>query len=120
MTDSQVPDARAIRAGIATMEGYLLWQAEIDRARSTSEALLEPVDWLTTAQREELTDLLTRQQLDHARSTVTRLATRSLQMRRDYEDRYHHLKRRVLGSALALSTAVVSAVVLADRLLIPA
>ncbi|MFG2828277.1 hypothetical protein ACGFWI_12570 [Streptomyces sp. NPDC048434] len=107
MTDSRTPDSRTVQAGIASMEGYLLWQAEIDRARSDAEAFVDALDWPTTAQREELVGLLARRQLDLSQLTVTRIATRALQLRREYQQRYDVLKRRVLATALALLAALV-------------
>ncbi|MCL7495484.1 MULTISPECIES: hypothetical protein [Streptomyces] len=102
MTHSRTPDSRSVEAGIARMEGYLLWQAEIDRARTDAEAFVDALDWPTSAQRDELVALLARRQLDLSRRAVTRIATRALQLRREYQQRYDVLKRRVLVTALAL------------------
>ncbi|AWN30516.1 MULTISPECIES: hypothetical protein [unclassified Streptomyces] len=115
MTDRQAPDSRTVQAGIASLEGYLLWQGEIDRARAEAEACVEVLDWPTTAQREELVDLLARRQLDLSRMVITRVAERSLQLRRDYQQRYDCLKRRVVACALALVAvlALVSCLLLA-------
>ncbi|MGW7579441.1 hypothetical protein [Streptomyces sp. NPDC054765] len=107
MTDSRTPDSRTVQAGIASMEGYLLWQAEIDRARTDAEAVVAALDWPTDAQREELVALLAGRQLDVSRMAVTRIAARALQVRREYQQRYDLLKRRVLATALAVLTALV-------------
>ncbi|MFJ6787592.1 hypothetical protein [Streptomyces angustmyceticus] len=105
--DGRAPDRRTVQAGIARMEGYLLWQAETDRARTDAEALVAALDWPTTAQRDELVALLARRQLDLSRQSVTRVASRALQLRREYQQRYDALRRRVLVAALALLTALV-------------
>ncbi|MEV5127584.1 hypothetical protein AB0K49_33055 [Streptomyces decoyicus] len=106
MTHSRTPDRRTVEAGIARMEGYLLWQAEIDRARTDAEAFVDALDWPTSAQREELVALLARRQLDLSQMAVTRIATRARQLRREYQQRYDVLKRRVLLTALALLTVL--------------
>lgn len=106
MTHSRTPDSRTVKAGIARMEGYLLWQAEIDRARADAESFVDALDWPTSAQREELVALLVRRQLDLSQMTVTRIAARALQLRREYQQRYDVLKRRVLVAALVLLTVL--------------
>ncbi|MET7933146.1 hypothetical protein [Streptomyces sp. NPDC005322] len=107
MTDSRTPDGPSVEAGIATMEGYLLWQAEIERTRTEAESLVDGLDWPTTAQREELVELLARRQLDLSRVTVSRIAARALQLREEYQHRYDHLKRRVVACALAAVAVVI-------------
>ncbi|MFF8784378.1 hypothetical protein [Streptomyces sp. NPDC015125] len=107
MTDNPTPDSRTVQAGIADIEGYLLWQAEIDRARADAEAFVDALDWPTSAQRQELVRLLARRQLDLSQRAVTRTATRALQLRREYQQRYDFLKRRVLAAVLALLAALV-------------
>ncbi|SED89156.1 hypothetical protein SAMN05428945_5930 [Streptomyces sp. 2224.1] len=105
--DSRTPDSRTVRAGIADIEGYLLWQAETDRARADAEAFVDALDWPTTAQRQELVRLLALRQLDLSQRAVTRIAGRALQLRREYQQRYDCLKRRVLAAALAVLVALV-------------
>ncbi|MFE3882180.1 hypothetical protein ACFXPQ_04525 [Streptomyces lydicus] len=105
--DRRTPDSRTVRAGIADIEGYLLWQAETDRARADAEAFVDSLDWPTTAQRQELVRLLARRQLELSQRAVTRVAGRALQLRREYQQRYDCLKRRVLAAVLALLVALV-------------
>ncbi|MGW8970145.1 hypothetical protein [Streptomyces platensis] len=107
MPSSGVPDSRTVQAGIARMEGYLLWQAEIDSARADAEAAVDALDWPTTAQREELVDLLARRQLNVSQMALTRIATRAHQLRGEYQQRYDVLKRRALAAVLALLTALM-------------
>ncbi|MGX1761400.1 hypothetical protein ACWIG5_31575 [Streptomyces lydicus] len=105
--DSSTPDSRTVRAGIADIEGYLLWQAETDRARADAEAFVDALDWPTTAQRQELVRLLAQRQLELSQRAVTRVAGRALQLRREYQQRYDCLKRRVLAAVLVLLVALV-------------
>ncbi|MET7902340.1 hypothetical protein ABZS86_12985 [Streptomyces sp. NPDC005355] len=105
--DGRTPDGRSVEAGIATMEGYLLWQAEIERTRTEAQAFVDALDWPTTAQREELVDLLARRQLDLSRMIVSRIAARALQLREEYQHRYEHLKRRVVAYAVAAVAVLV-------------
>lgn len=102
-----MPDSRTVQAGIARMEGYLLWQAEIACARADAEAAVDALDWPTAAQREELVDLLAHRQLGVSQMAITRIAARAHQLGGEYQHRYDVLKRRVLATVLALLTALV-------------
>lgn len=105
--DRRMPDSRTVQAGITGIEGYLLWQAETDRARAEAEAFVDALDWPTAAQRQELVRLLALRQLDLSQRAVTRIACRARQLRREYQQRYDCLKRRVLAAVLALLAALV-------------
>jgi hypothetical protein len=100
-------DDDAVRAGIARVEGYLLWQGEVERARAEAESFADELDWLTTAQREAVVDLFARRQLDLSRTAITRTAQRALQLRQEYQDRYDYLRRRGFAAAMALEAATV-------------
>ncbi|MGA5563333.1 cytochrome C oxidase subunit I [Streptomyces platensis] len=89
------------------MEGYLLWQAEVDCARADAEAAVDALDWPTTAQREELVALLARRQLDVSQLALTRIATRAHQLRGEYQQRYDVLRRRALAAVVGLVAALV-------------
>ncbi|MFE1292616.1 hypothetical protein [Streptomyces sp. NPDC058751] len=106
MSAEKPPDGGSVRDGIARMEGYLLWQGEVERARAEAESFADQLDWLTTAQREEVVDLFARRQLDLSRTAITRTARRALQLRQEYQHRYDHLRLRTFAGALALGTAV--------------
>ncbi|MFF4283376.1 hypothetical protein [Streptomyces kronopolitis] len=108
MTDRQAPGRHTVQAGIASLEGYLLWQGEIDRARAEAEACVEALDWPTAAQREELVALLAGRQLDLSRMVITRIAERSLQLRGEYQQRYSYLKRRLMACSLALAVGLAA------------
>ncbi|MFI2434316.1 hypothetical protein [Streptomyces sp. NPDC018693] len=105
-TEKRRPDD-AVRDGIAQMEGYLLWQGEIEQARAEAESFADQLDWLTTAQREAVVDLFVRHRLDLSHSLLRRTARRALQLREEYQERYDHLKRRLFAVALALGAAAV-------------
>jgi hypothetical protein len=100
-------DGGSVRDGIARMEGYLLWQGEIERAHAEAESFADQLDWLTTAQREEVVDLFTGRQLALSRMMITRTAERALQLRREYQHRYDCLRRRLFAGALATGVAAV-------------
>ncbi|WP_328670961.1 hypothetical protein [Streptomyces sp. NBC_00328] len=107
MSAEKPSDGGSVRDGIARMEGYLLWQGEVERALAEAESFADQLDWLTTAQREEVVDLFTRHQLALSRTAITRTARRALQLRQEYQDRYDFLRRQVFAGALALGTATV-------------
>ncbi|MEV0181838.1 hypothetical protein [Streptomyces sp. NPDC050625] len=108
MSAEMAADDDAVQAGIARVEGYLLWQGEVERARTEAESFADELDWLTTAQREVVVDLFTRRQLDLSRAAITRTAQRALQLRQEYQHRYDCLRRRGFATALALQAATVS------------
>ncbi|WP_374984565.1 hypothetical protein [Streptomyces fradiae] len=98
--------ADAVRDGIASMEGYLLWQVEIEQARTAAEAFADRLDWLTSGQREQVVDLYTRTELDRSRASITHTAQRARQLRQEYQERYDHLRRRAVAWCLILGAAV--------------
>ncbi|MEU7568720.1 hypothetical protein AB0A99_22495 [Streptomyces fradiae] len=108
--------ADAVRDGIASMEGYLLWQGEIEQARMAAEAFADRLDWLTSGQREQVTDLYTRTELDRSRASIAHTAQRARQLRQEYQDRYDHLRRRAVACCLTLGAAAVLLVCLVRAL----
>ncbi|MFI1168113.1 cytochrome C oxidase subunit I [Streptomyces sp. NPDC020801] len=98
------------------VEGYLLWQARVAEAEERARAFTEPLQWLTTAQREEIEQHYVRECLLRARADLQRVADRCRELRGEYEERYHQLRARCLAlvlTALAvLATAAVLAVIL--------
>ncbi|WP_432138511.1 MULTISPECIES: hypothetical protein [unclassified Streptomyces] len=105
--ERRLPDGDAVREGIARMEGYLLWQGEIEQARAEAESFADRLDWLTTAQREDVVDLFVRHRLDLSQALLRRTAGRALQLREEYQERYDCLRIRLLAVALALGAAAV-------------
>jgi hypothetical protein len=106
---ANAPDGISVEAGLADIEGYLLWSGEIQRAQAEADTFADALDWLTADQREQIVGALTLHHLALARQTVTRTARRAAQLRQEYEDRYALLRRRLLASALLLGATTVFA-----------
>ncbi|MEV5344085.1 cytochrome C oxidase subunit I [Streptomyces achromogenes] len=84
------------------VEGYLLWQARIAEAEQRAREFTGPLDWLTTAQREEVERQYTADSLRRARADLERVAARCVSLRAEYEHRYQELRRRCLAVVLAV------------------
>ncbi|MFJ8787779.1 cytochrome C oxidase subunit I [Streptomyces sp. NPDC102462] len=87
------------------VEGYLLWQARIAEARQRAHEFVRPMEWLTTAQRTEIEQHYVTDNLRRAKSDLERVADRCRSLRAEYEHRYRTLRRRCVGSALAVCAA---------------
>ncbi|WEO96330.1 cytochrome C oxidase subunit I [Streptomyces sp. FXJ1.172] len=97
------------------VEGYLLWRARIAEAEQRARDFTRPMDWLTTAQREEIERRHIADGLSRARADLERVAARCTSLRAEYEHRYAELKRRCLAVTLAVCagcTAVATLLVL--------
>ncbi|MGW3193458.1 cytochrome C oxidase subunit I [Streptomyces sp. NPDC001118] len=99
------------------VEGYLLWQARIAEAEQRAREFAAPMEWLTTAQREDVERRYVADSLQRARADLERVAARCVSLRAEYEQRYEELRRRCVGAALAVCAvsavcAVVAAVLL--------
>ncbi|OIJ92238.1 cytochrome C oxidase subunit I [Streptomyces sp. MUSC 14] len=88
------------------VEGYLLWQARIAEAEQRAREFTGPLDWLTTAQREEIERRYTVDSLHRARADLERVAARCRSLRTEYEHRYTELRRRCLAVTVATAVAV--------------
>ncbi|MBX7552864.1 cytochrome C oxidase subunit I [Streptomyces sp. NPDC004232] len=88
------------------VEGYLLWQARIAEAEQRAREFTGPLDWLTTAQREEIERRYTADSLRRARADLERVAARCRSLRTEYEHRYAELRRRCLAVTVATAVAV--------------
>nr|BFD86573.1 hypothetical protein StreXyl84_59740 [Streptomyces sp. Xyl84] len=95
------------------VEGYLLWQARVAEAEERARAFTEPLQWLTTAQREEIEEHYVRDCLARARADLQRVADRCRALRGEYEARYRRLRARCLAFSVAGLTVVAAAVLLA-------
>ncbi|WP_030738553.1 hypothetical protein [Streptomyces sp. NRRL S-31] len=84
------------------VEGYLLWQARIAEAERRAREFADTLDWLTTAQREEVERRHTADGLRRARADLERVAARCVSLRAEYERRYQVLRRRCLAVVLAV------------------
>jgi hypothetical protein len=104
------PGEEPIKAAdlVNQVEGYLLWQARVAEAEQRARAFTEPLQWLTTAQREEIEQHYVRECLLRARADLQRVAERCRALRAEYEERYRQLRARcftVLFTVLALLAA---------------
>ncbi|AOR37215.1 cytochrome C oxidase subunit I [Streptomyces fodineus] len=84
------------------VEGYLLWQARIAEAEQRARAFVAPMDWLTTAQREEIERRYVTDTLHRARADLERIASRCASLRTEYERRYNTLRVRCVAVTLAV------------------
>ena len=113
--DARGPSEAAV--GINQLEGYLLWQAETDRARDSAREFSARLPWLTTDQRVEVERAYTQDRLEQSKAYLLRIAGRCRELQREYQERYDALRRRlavafVLGSCLMVALAVLISVLL--------
>lgn len=100
-------DANAEAAeGIARLEGYLLWQAELTGARAEAEEFARRLPWLTSGQYEELVRQYAEARIALSRRVLRAVAHRCGELRAEYSERYALLRRRLLWAcSLALLLA---------------
>ncbi|MEV6654544.1 hypothetical protein [Streptomyces sp. NPDC051219] len=112
------PEERA--AGIARVEGFLMAQAEWDRARAQAQAFAARMPWLTTAQYEEVVRLYTEERIALSRHILRAAATRAGELRAEYAARYRTVRQRLLCltvASLAVSVALVMSALVTSVLL---
>jgi hypothetical protein len=104
------PDGNPVKSAevVNQVEGYLLWQARVAEAERRARAFTEPMQWLTTAQREEIEEHYVRDCLARARADLQRVADRCRALRGEYEERYRQLRARCLVFVLT-AVAVLAA-----------
>ncbi|MEU0050050.1 cytochrome C oxidase subunit I [Streptomyces sp. NPDC006309] len=90
------------------VEGYLLWQARVAEAEQRAREFTGSLDWLTTAQREEIERRYAADSLRRARADLERVAARCMSLRAEYEQRYRELRRRCLAMTLAVCAALTT------------
>ncbi|MEV7126892.1 cytochrome C oxidase subunit I [Streptomyces sp. NPDC093260] len=95
------------------VEGYLLWQTRIAEAEERARAFTEPLEWLTTAQREQIEEHYVRDCLNRAKADLQRVADRCRALRGEYEERYRQLRTRCLALLVAALAVVAAAALLA-------
>ena len=98
------PEKESTR-GLAQVEGYLLWNAEVEEARKHARRFADALPWLTTAQREDVERAYTADRLAASRAALTRIATRSTALRGEYEARYRRLRTRCVATGVVLVAA---------------
>lgn len=108
------PDGGPVRPAemVNQVEGYLLWQARVAEAEQRARAFTEPMQWLTTAQREEIEEHYVRDCLLRARGDLQRVADRCRALRGEYEERYRRLRARCLAFVLTALAVLAAAGVL--------
>lgn len=98
------PDEESAR-GLAQVEGYLLWNAEVERARGQARRFTDALPWLTTAQRDDVERVYVADRVELCRETLTRIAGRAVELRGEYTARYDRLRARcVAWSVLTVGT----------------
>ncbi|KOV90844.1 cytochrome C oxidase subunit I [Streptomyces sp. NRRL B-3648] len=90
------------------VEGYLLWQARVAEAERRAREFAGPLEWLTTAQREQIEQRYVADSLQRAKGDLERIAARCVSLRAEYEQRYRELRRRCVGIALAVCAGCVA------------
>ncbi|REK90380.1 hypothetical protein DY245_10195 [Streptomyces inhibens] len=98
---------------INEIEGYLLWEAEKDRARTRANAFCAGLPWLTDTQRREVELRYCQDQCDASRAYLERIAVRSATLRTEYESVYRALRRRLITAFLSGTVAVAALVTVA-------
>ncbi len=61
--------------GLAQLEGFLLWNAEVERARRRACRFTDQLPWLTTAQREDVERVFVAEHVITARESLIRVRT---------------------------------------------
>ncbi|MYY05706.1 hypothetical protein GT035_26565 [Streptomyces sp. SID4913] len=98
------PDTESAR-GLAQMEGYLLWNAEVEQARRLARRFTDQLPWLTTAQREDVERVYTAERTMDSRLMLARISARATQLRGEYSERYRRLRARCVATALVWAGA---------------
>jgi hypothetical protein len=99
------PDDEDAAAGIARLEGYLLCQSEIRRARIEAETFVRRLPWLTTAQQEEVVRQYAQERLSVSKEALRMVAARCAELQDEYTARYQALRLRLLCRCVALLLA---------------
>ncbi|WP_046495260.1 hypothetical protein [Streptomyces odonnellii] len=86
--------------GLVRLEGYLLWNAEIEDARGRAARFCEQLPWLTTAQREDVERAYIADRLAASRAMLVRISERAAELRGEYTERYRTLRTRCVAAAV--------------------
>ncbi|MBT2394460.1 hypothetical protein [Streptomyces sp. ISL-100] len=95
--------------GLAQLEGYLLWSAEVAEARRHADRFTEQLPWLTTAQREDVERVYTAERLAASRAMLVRVSARGTTLRAEYTERYRQLKTRCVTVSVVCAGAASGA-----------
>ncbi|MGW7576971.1 hypothetical protein [Streptomyces sp. NPDC054765] len=99
---------------INEIEGFLLWEAEKDRARTRAQAFCAGLPWLTDSQRREVELRYCQDQRDISRAYLERVAVRSAALRTEYEGVYRALRRRLVTALLSGTVALAALLTVAS------
>jgi hypothetical protein len=83
-------------AAVNEVEGYLLCQAELRKAREEAETFACRLAYLTTAQQEEVARAYAEDRIQMSQTALRAVATRCEELRAEYSARYEHLRLRML------------------------
>ncbi|MEU2618057.1 hypothetical protein ABZ642_07765 [Streptomyces sp. NPDC007157] len=92
------------RALVAQIEGHLLLAAAHEECRAAATRAADRLSWLTDSQRDDLERQFGAEYLELSRATWRRTAERGEELRREYEQRYRILRRRLMASFLLACT----------------
>ncbi|WP_307128760.1 hypothetical protein [Streptomyces sp. B1I3] len=104
--------------GLAQVEGYLLWNAEVEEARRQAGLFTAQLPWLTTAQREDVERVYVADRVVVCRESLTRIVGRAAELRGEYTARYERLRARCVAAsvmAVAAASGACAAVTLISR-----
>ncbi|OKK04631.1 hypothetical protein AMK26_15025 [Streptomyces sp. CB03234] len=116
--EAPFPTERETAAGINRIEGYLLCQAELRRARIEGEAFASRMPWLTRAQHEEVAHLYAQDRIELSQKVLRAIADRCVELQEQYTARYESLRQRLVClsvAALATSACLYAGAWLAFR-----
>ncbi|MFJ3709437.1 MULTISPECIES: hypothetical protein [unclassified Streptomyces] len=82
------------------IEGYLLWNAEVEEARRRASDFVAQLPWLTTAQREDVERVYAADRMAASRDALLRITSRIAELRDEYTARYQQLQRRCMAVAV--------------------
>ncbi|MFV2119232.1 hypothetical protein ACE14D_12630 [Streptomyces sp. Act-28] len=111
MRQDRPPHVRETAAGINAIEGYLMAQATMRRAREQAEAFAGRMPWLTTGQREEVVRQYAADHLEQSKEALQAIVRRAAELRAEYTERYEELRRRLLrvvAASITLAAALVA------------
>ncbi|UZJ31585.1 hypothetical protein [Streptomyces endophytica] len=104
---------RDLDRAVNEIEGFLLWEAEKDRARTRAEAFCAGLPWLTDTQRQEVAVRYCQDQHETSRAYLQRIAVRSASLRTEYEGVYRVLRRRLVTACVSATAVAVALVTVA-------
>ncbi|WP_310728766.1 hypothetical protein [Streptomyces sp. N2A] len=104
---------RDLDRAVNEIEGFLLREAEKDRARTRAEAFCAALPWLTDSQRQEVAARYCQDQYETSRAYLHRIAVRSASLRTEYEGVYRVLRRRLVTACVSATTVLVALVTVA-------